>query len=70
MKLNNAEYWRSRAEEARTVAVQMMDPHELLSRDEARRIAANVAKLYRANWLYHRRFSTIRHFFLHLARCD
>jgi len=28
MKLNNAEYWRSRAEEARAVAVQMMDPHE------------------------------------------
>jgi hypothetical protein len=27
MKLNNPEYWRSRAEEARAVAVQMSDAH-------------------------------------------
>jgi hypothetical protein len=27
MDVHNAEYWRSRAEEARAVAVQMMDHH-------------------------------------------
>ena len=27
MNLNDPEYWRSRAEEARAVAVQMTDPH-------------------------------------------
>jgi len=27
MNLNNAEYWRSRAEEARAVAVHMTDAH-------------------------------------------
>jgi hypothetical protein len=27
MDLHNAEYWRSRAEEARAVATQMMEPH-------------------------------------------
>jgi hypothetical protein len=26
-KLNDGKYWRERAEEARAVAVQMMDPH-------------------------------------------
>jgi hypothetical protein len=27
MDLNDPEYWRSRSEEARAVATQMMDPH-------------------------------------------
>ena len=27
MNLNHTDYWRKRAEEARAIAVQMMDPH-------------------------------------------
>ena len=42
MDFNNAEYWRSRAEEARAVAVQMTDPH---TKAEMLTIAQDYEKL-------------------------
>jgi len=56
--INHPEYWRNRAKEARAVVAQTRDTHikalmlkfaqdyeKLAKRAEARRIAANIAKL-------------------------